>query len=219
MKIVSVILARGGSKGIPKKNVIDLCGHPLIYFVINTSLNSNVNETWVSTDDDEIARISESLGVKVIKRPVELAQDNSSSEDALMHFANNVEFDILVFIQPTSPLIIPSDINKGIKMMDVYDSVFSAYVDDWKGLWNENLDPIHWDVYNRPRRQEIGKIYVENGAFYITKRSNLLKSKLRYSGKIGVIIMPFLRSLQIDNYDELDLIRSLIEKGFFKEKQ
>ena len=114
MKIVSVILARGGSKGIPRKNTMDLKGKPLISYAINASIRSKVTETWVSTDDYIISTISRNLGANILQRPSNLATDTSQSEDALLHFADNVDFDILVFIQPTSPLLEYKYINKGI---------------------------------------------------------------------------------------------------------
>ena len=109
MKIVSVILARGGSKGIPQKNIVNLNGKPLIQYSIDASNNSNVEETWVSTDCSKIKKISLTLGANVLDRPTHLATDISSSDSALLHFAENVDFEILVFIQPTSPLIKAND--------------------------------------------------------------------------------------------------------------
>ena len=95
MKIVSVILARGGSKGIPQKNIVTLNGKPLIQYSIDASNNSNVEETWVSTDCSKIKKISLSLGANVLDRPTHLATDISSSDSALLHFAENVDFEIL----------------------------------------------------------------------------------------------------------------------------
>ena len=98
-----MITARGGSKEIPKKNIINVCGYPLIWYVINASKNSRVNETWVSTDDEHIKQISKKYDCNVIDRPSKMATDSSKSEEALIHFAKNNIFDIIVFIQPTSP--------------------------------------------------------------------------------------------------------------------
>ena len=95
MKTISLILARGGSKGIPNKNIIDLNGNPLLYYTTNASLNSNVNETWVSTDCDKIKKVAQIIGCKVIDRPKEISGDNSKSDEALVHFAENVDFDIV----------------------------------------------------------------------------------------------------------------------------
>lgn len=210
-KIVSVILARGGSKGIPQKNIVDINGQPLISYTIETSINSNVSKTWVSTDNDEIKSISLKYGAKVLDRPLKYATDISKSEDALLHFANNVDFDILVFIQPTSPLLKPKYINEGIKMIDQYDSVFSVYKEHWLPRWSKDIKPINWDINNRPRRQDKNEQYVENGAFYITKKENLIKSNLRYSGNIGIVEMPFEESFQIDNKNDLKLIQNIIK--------
>ena len=114
--------------------------------MINASKNSKVNETWVSTDDPVIKSISLEYGCKVIDRPSRLASDYSKSEDALIHFAKNIEFDLLIFIQPTSPLLTYEDINGGLDMMDKYESVFSAYREHWLPRWNKSVKPIGWDL-------------------------------------------------------------------------
>ena len=211
MKVCSIILARGGSKEIPKKNIINLNGKPLVWYSIMASNESIVNETWLSTDDDEIKSAAEQFGANVIDRPKSISGDFSKSEEALLHFAENVEFDILVFIQPTSPFINSLDINSGLKMLKIYDSIFSAYSQHWLPVWDENISPVGWDTYERPMRQDVGKTYVENGAFYITTKKLLLQNKNRYSGNIGIYEMPFLRSLQIDSYEDLFFIRKLIK--------
>ncbi len=210
MKIVSVILARGGSKGIPGKNIIDLNGKPLLYYSIQASVDSNVSKTFVSTDDDEISNVALDYGISVIDRPDELATDTAQSEDALLHFAEIIDFDKLVFIQPTSPLLKSSDINKGIEMLDSYDSIFSGYKEEWTSKWSNDMKPINWDGKNRPRRQDAEDVYVENGAFYITSKDRLLKSGYRYSGKIGCVEMPFNRSFQIDTLEDLELVEKII---------
>ena len=213
MKIVSVILARGGSKGIPSKNIIDLKGKPLISYTIQASQKSNVDSTWVSTDCPTIKTISEALNANVIDRPKEISGDFSKSEEALLHFSKKIDFDILVFIQPTSPLLKSEDINQGIKLLlndNKCSSVFSVYKQHWLPKWSLDIEPLNWDVKNRPMRQEVDEEYIENGAFYITKKNDLLNSKLRYSGKKNVVIMPYLRSFQIDTLDDLNLIEGLL---------
>tara|TARA_R110002074_G_scaffold393424_2_gene579823 strand:- start:1952 stop:2599 length:648 start_codon:yes stop_codon:yes gene_type:complete len=212
MKIVSLILARGGSKGIPRKNLIPLNGKPLLYYSITNSQKAKVNETWVSTEDDEMKKISLSYGAKVLDRPSEMSKDTSKCEEALLHFAANVDFDILVFIQNTSPLVNPEEINDGIRKVKSgeFDSVFSAYLEHWVPRWSTDITPIEWKTSARPRRQQKPEVYVENGAFYITTRKNLLESGVRYSGKIGVVEMPASRSFQIDTLDEAKLIEKLM---------
>tara|TARA_R100000008_G_C3576719_1_gene165736 strand:- start:608 stop:1240 length:633 start_codon:yes stop_codon:yes gene_type:complete len=210
MKIVSLIPARGGSKGISNKNIVDINGKPLIYYTINAALNcEHVKETWVSTDCENIADISDSYGAEVIWRPKELANDIIMPDASLVHFANNVDFDIIVFIQPTSPLLESKYIDMGLSLMEKYDSVFSVYEDHWLPKW-ENNKPYGWDINNRPRRQDAKKLYVENGAFYITTKKNLLDSELRYSGNIGMVEMPYEKSFQVDSINDLKLIRKLL---------
>jgi len=215
-KFVSVILARKGSKGIPDKNIILLDNKPLIAYAIEASLLSKCDETWVSTDGESIKEVSLKYGAKVLERPEEFASDKSSSESALIHFANNIECDYIVFIQPTSPLLLSTDINCGIKMISPYDSVFSGYKEEWSSRWSSDMKTINWNGKDRPRRQDAKDMYVENGAFYITSKKNLLESKSRYSGKIGCVEMSFYRSFQLDTYEDLSFLRKII--SCFKSK-
>jgi N-acylneuraminate cytidylyltransferase len=212
MKIVSVILARGGSKSIPKKNIVIVKDKPMIYYTIMSSINSNVDSTWVCTDDLEISNISKENGAKVLMRPAELATDTSSSEDSLLFFASKISFDILVFIQPTSPLLKSKYINEAILLLknNVYDSVFSVSLEHWVPRWTKDMQPINWDIDKRPRRQDKEDCFIENGAFYATRKKSLLKSKLRYSGRIGKVIMPYSEGFQVDSYDDLAIIEKLI---------
>ena len=212
MKIVSVILARGGSKGVPNKNIMLLKDKPLIQYSIDASLSSRVNETWVSTDSEKIKKIALKCGADVLDRPNELATDTSSSDEALLHFSEHVDFDILVFLQPTSPLILAKDINQGLDLLfsSSYDSLFSVYKEHWLPRWSLKMQPNNWDINHRPMRQDIDELFVENGACYISTREQLLSSKLRYGGKIGYIEMPLHRSFQIDTNDDLELVKKLL---------
>jgi CMP-N,N'-diacetyllegionaminic acid synthase len=211
MNIKSLILARGGSKGIPKKNIMDINGKPLISYTINSCLKSQANNVWVSTDSHEIRDIAEIYGANTILRPEQISGDKNKSEEALLHFAENIDFDILVFVQPTSPLLLEQDIDDGLNIMKIhnYDSVFSAYKEHWIPRWNLNITPDNWDPKNRPMRQDMSEKYVENGAFYIMKKEHILSGQ-RYGNKIGVVEMPLCRSFQIDTYDDLDLIKKLL---------
>jgi N-acylneuraminate cytidylyltransferase len=210
MKTVSLILARGGSKGIPDKNVTPLKGKPLLQYVVDASKKSNAEETWVSTDCRNIMNAADDLGAYVIRRPEHISQDDSKSDEALIHFANNISFDRLVFIQPTSPLLEAEDINAGLIKMDNYDSVFSVYKEHWIPEWDLDGTPHGWDLNDRPMRQDVPETYVENGAFYITTKEALLKTGLRYSGSMGMVEMPKQRSFQVDTYDDLTLIEKLL---------
>ena len=94
--------------------------------------------------------------------------------------------------------------------MNEYDSVFSVYKEHWVPRWTKEVNPDGWDANNRPMRQQMDEKYVENGAFYITKKDNLLQSKLRYSGNIGVVEMPLYKSFQIDTEEDLVLIGNML---------
>jgi len=220
MKVVSLIPARGGSKGIPRKNIKNLNGKPLISYVINSSLMSKyVEETYVSTEDEEIARISEKFGARIIKRPSNLATDKTSSEEVLIHFANEVDFDILVFLQCTSPLTKEVDIDGALDLFFTrkYDSVLSVCQDDGGFLcggflWDENGKSFNYNYKNRPRRQDMKKLYRENGAIYIIDRENLLKSKSRLTGKIGLYKMPRQRSFEIDEPEDFEFLNKIFSQ-------
>jgi len=214
MKTVALILARGGSKGIPQKNIIDINKKPLLEYTITTAKKSNVEKVWVSTDCKDIKSVALNLGAEVLDRPKEFATDTSKSEDALIHFSKKVSFDFLVFLQATSPLVSFKDINKGLEMIydknKNYDSIFSAYKEHWLPRWSQDINPVNWEINKRPMRQDVEELFVENGAFYITTYKAFQKSSLRYSGKIGIVEMPFSRSFQVDTKDDLSLIKRLI---------
>jgi len=211
MILKSIILARGGSKGIPKKNLVEVGGKPLLTYAIDAARDSNANDVWVSTDDKDIMAAAAENGAKVIVRPNDISQDDSKSDEALVHFAKAIDFDVLVFIQPTSPLLEAGDINKGLELMNDYDSVFSVYREHWVPRWSLEVSPLGWNINNRPMRQDKEEVWVENGAFYITTREQLLNSKLRYGGRVGVVEMPLSRSFQIDTYDALNLINKILK--------
>lgn len=215
MKIVSLIPARKGSKGIKNKNLIDLCGRPLIHYSIQASINSIVEETWVSSDSDEILETSKNLGAYTIKRPKELSEDNSTSESVLIHFAKNIDFDILVFIQCTVPLIKSEDINKGIAKMKSFDSVVSV-TETNQMFWDSN-GPLY-NINNRLRRQNSLKRYLETGSFFITTKKKLIETKNRLSGKIGFLEIPKHRSFDIDDYDDLKIVKSIMNSNEFHDE-
>lgn len=208
MSNFGIILARGGSKGIPNKNILNVAGFPLISYTISAA--KCLDDVYVSTDSDDISDIAKSYGAKILKRPKEFATDSSKSEDALTHFCENILCDNVVFIQPTSPLLEPDDIVNGLSLLDNYDSIFSGYKEHWIPRWDDNA-PYDWDINQRPMRQDKKELIVENGAFYISSRENILKYENRYSGKIGYHLMPYSRSFQLDNYDDLIIINALLK--------
>jgi len=221
MKIVSLIPARGGSKGIPMKSLVLLGGRPLISYVLWASMMSKIDETWVSTDNDEIRQASLCEGAKVLDRPVALAQDDSSTEDVMLHFAGKVDFDVIVLIQPTSPMVTSEQINNGLQMFATgeYDSLFSAVKTNDMLLWYENQTfkrplPLNYNPSNRGFRQTRERhIFVETGGFYITTRKQLLESRCRVGGRIDIVEVPFWTSFQVDTLEDLENIEKMMRRG------
>ena len=166
MNIVAIIPARGGSKAIPRKNLINFCGKPLMLWSIEQARHSRyINNVFVSSDNDEILSVARKAGAGAIIRPKRIAGDKSSSDDALLHALDKIEgsqnekVDLIVFLQATSPLRLPEDIDQAIKMLIVKkaDSLFSAAKLEDFCLWKESrgkLESMTYDHLNRGRRQE-----------------------------------------------------------------
>lgn len=214
MKTIALIPARGGSERIPKKNIINLCGKPLISYSIETAKKCRfVDEVWVSTDNKEIAKISKGLGANVLMRPPEFSTATASSEEALLHLADKVNFDIMVFMQATSPLTLPKHIEEGIEIIkDRQADSCLAVSEDVRFYWNAQRKPINYNPMHRPRTQEKERWYKETGAFYITTKDQLLKSKCRIGGRIEFVIVPEQFSYEIDTYNDLKLIEKIISQ-------
>ena len=217
-KVVTLIPARAGSKGIKNKNLVELGGIPLLSYSCRASRASDSIETWVSTNCDDISRLAKKEGCKVLRRPENLCTDQSKSDDALVHFSENVDFDILVFLQATSPFISSDDINKGIEMVHSkkFDSVFAVSKEDWAPRWTSSVKPLNWDINNRPMRQDVDSVYVESGGLYVTTNLQLKSSKLRYGGKMGFIKIPLVRNIDINSPDDIELAKAvIISQEFF----
>jgi len=214
--ILAIIPARGGSKGIPRKNIRLLCGKPLIAYTIEAALNSKlINRVFVSTEDEEITKVSKKYGAEVISRPTELAQDDTPSFPVFQHAIRHLEEvkdyhpEIIVVLQPTSPLRIVEDIDRAIEgfMESKYDSIVSVCEVEHPPQWmytlaGNRLKPLIKDGENVIRRQDAPKVYRLNGAVHVTSRDIMMK-KNRVLGKdTGAYIMPLERSIDIDT--ELD---------------
>ena len=215
-KIFTIIPARGGSKRLPRKNLMPFAGEPLIAYSIEQAKKSSlVSRVIVSTDDDEIADVSSKYGAEIILRPDELSCDTSSSEDALLHVLDNIEQsgqetpDLVIFLQCTSPLRNDDDIGKAIMTLieNDADSLFSACRFD-KYIWyevNGKLQSINYDYNNRWREQDFPVQYRENGSIYVFKPWVLRKFNNRLGGKIAIYEMDVLNSFQIDTLQDFKL--------------
>ena len=216
-KILSIIPARGGSKGLRKKNIINLLGKPLIAWSIEASMSSEyISKTIVSSDDDEVLEIAKRYKSETIKRPNELATDDSSSEEVVKHVLEFVKesFEFLVLLQPTSPLRDKTDIDMAfrklisinatslISLKEFDNKVLKSFIekDDGfiEGLVNNN--------YPFMRRQDLPKIYLSNGAIYIVKVDEFIKNNSFFTDKTIPFLMDDAKSVDIYSIEDLNEI-------------
>jgi CMP-N,N'-diacetyllegionaminic acid synthase len=220
-KVIAIILARGGSKGIPRKNVLDFAGHPLVaWTVIQAKLAKEVDEVYISSDSDEILNIAKEYGAKVIKRPEEISGDSAKSEDAIIHALSILGEDqeMIVMLEPTAPLRKLNDLDNCIKMFrnEGWDSCFSgALLQDfllWKKDINGDLVSINYDYKNQGPRQEREPDFVENGAIFIFKPEIMINEKNRFGGKIGLFPNHFWQSFEIDDSEDWEFVELIFTK-------
>lgn len=214
MKTAALIPLRGGSKSIPKKNIKPLAGKILSAWTLEAAAAcSGINTVYVSTDSSEIASVVESLGlgIKVIMRPARYATDEASTESVMLHFMSQVDFDLLVTIQATSPLLTSSDLDNALVQFRCQrlDSMLSA-VRIKRFFWNDDATPINYDPLHRPRRQDFRGTLMENGAFYITQRNILEDHQCRLGGRIGIYEMDESAAVEIDEPDDWARVESLL---------
>jgi N-acylneuraminate cytidylyltransferase len=221
MKTIAVIPARGGSKGIPRKNVIEIAGKPMLAWNIEAAKASRfVDAVYVSTDDAEIAEVARHYGAGVIDRPAELANDTATSESALVHAlelvkAEGDEPDLLVFMQCTSPLTATEDIDNAIqKLLDEKADSCLTVTDFHYFVWKEQADGtadgINHDKRFRPRRQDREPQFVENGAIYVMKVPGFLAANHRFFGKTVISKMPQERCFEIDEPVDLKIAEGML---------
>ncbi|HVM73382.1 MAG TPA: acylneuraminate cytidylyltransferase family protein [Candidatus Paceibacterota bacterium] len=220
-KVVALVPLRGGSKSIPYKNIKEIGGMPLAYWVLKAATDSpSISEVYVSTEDPKIKEVVESLGlgVKVIKRPEELAQDLTTTDAVMMHFMQEVpDFDILFTIQATSPLTTEAELEAALDhfLKNDHDSMLTG-VRTKRFFWTDDGVAHNYDYKNRPMRQQFKGTIMENGAFYITKKETLEREKNRLGGSIGVYEMPPHFAVELDEPEDWVEVEKLLlarEKG------
>lgn len=214
MKTAALIPLRSGSKSIPKKNIKPLAGKILAAWTLEAAATcSEINTVYVSTDSCEIADIVQSLGlgIQVIMRPAVYATDEASTESVILHFMSQIDFNLLVTIQATSPLLTDSDLDNALVQFrrQHLDSMFSA-VRTKRFFWNDDATPINYDPLHRPRRQDFRGTLMENGAFYITHRKILQDQQCRLGGKIGVYEMNEATAVEIDEPEDWERAEGLL---------
>lgn len=216
--ILAIIPARGGSKGIPRKNLQKINGKSLVEHAICHALSSQyINKVLVSTEDSEIAEIAKRPGVEVMGRISEFIHDDSVQEvDRLLIWTvkelekAGLKIDIIVLLYPTSPLRKVITIDEAIKKVveDGYDSVLSLY-EDTTYLWRkvgDIVEPINYDPKKRgPRQKEHWNQWAENKAIYVMTRDLLMNTGCRLGGKIGYVEMSKMESIDVDKPEDLIL--------------
>ena len=210
MECLAIIPARGGSKGIPRKNIHPLGGKPLIAYSIEQVRRARlINRVVVSTDDTEIAAVSQGYGAEVVWRPAKISSDSASSESALLHTLEHLQKsegykpDILAFIQCTSPLTLAEDIDGTIQtLLDEGADSALAVTPFHYFLWMEqasgDIIGINHDKQVRLLRQEREPQFLETGAVYSMRVSGFIQARHRFFGKTAIYIMPPERHLEID---------------------
>ena len=224
MKVLAIIPARGGSKGIPRKNLRLLDGKPMIEYTIKAALNSKqITRAIITTEDDEIIQVSKKLNIEVIKRPKKLANDSSALEPVMKHVLEylrhkeNYKPELIVLLQPTSPLRNSNHIDESIlklkkNQLDSILSVSESKALVWKKQKETQISPITYDPFNRKNRQKMNDKVLENGAIYITKTKTLFKSKNRLGGKISIYKMSFWNSFDINTLEDFINVENIIKK-------
>jgi CMP-N-acetylneuraminic acid synthetase len=193
MNIIGITPARGGSKGIPKKNIKVISGKPLIAWTIESAKESKVLDRYVvSTEDEEILQVVREYSTDVIRRPLELATDEATTLSVLQHLVENIPCDIVVLLQATSPIRRPGLIDECIKEFidNEYDSLATGFTCKYVEYGKNNL-----------RRQDVQGFFYDDGNVYVIK-ADLVRSGERYGNKIGKKIISRWENIEVD--DEFD---------------
>jgi N-acylneuraminate cytidylyltransferase len=226
---VAFIPVRGGSKSIPLKNIKPISGKPLVYWTVKAACGCKcIDKVYVATDSKKIRETVESFKcgidsglfekVEVIGRSAESASDTASTEFAMLEFANDYDFDNIALVQATSPLLQAEDLDRGFKAFESEgtDSVLSVVRQKrfhWKNDENGYAHPSNYDVFHRPRRQEFDGYLVENGAFYICSKADLIKYQNRVFGNIKAVEMSEDTFFEIDEPSDWLIIEALMKKN------
>lgn len=219
MSVVAIIPARGGSKGVPGKNLRPVGGRPLVVRAVDAArAAAGIDRVVVSTDDDAIAAAARDAGAEVVVRPADLSGDTASSESALLHALDALDpagdrIDVVVFIQATSPFIDPRDLDAAVaRVASGSDDVVLSVVETYAFLWRETAEGavgVNHDHSFRPRRQDREPHYQETGAFYVMRAAGFREARYRFFGRVGVVQVDERRAIEIDDEEQLRISDAL----------
>ena len=201
--ILGLIPARGGSKGVPGKNVKSIYGRPLMAWTIMRARESErIDRIIVSTDSDDIAKVAIDCGVEVLKRPEYLASDTASTQDVMVHSLQNYPADTLVLLQPTSPFRSKGLIDRCIDQFERgdYDSLATGFICDYKEYGTNTLP-----------RQQIEGFFYDDGNVYVIKAKNILAGD-RYGKNIGYYYTDRYENAEIDDLYDFWLLEEILRK-------
>ena len=217
---IAIIPARGGSKGIPGKNLINIAGKPLVAWSIEHALKSTlIDAVWVTSDSQEILDVASNYGANTILRPDDISDDLSTSESAWIHALDEIEkkhtVNLVVGMQATSPIRGDNDLDRAIRKFydNKLDSLLSVTeVEDyfeWR-LGVTGAESTNYDFKDRKRRQDIEAKYLENGSFYLFPPRLIREKNNRLGGKIGIFEQERYKMYQIDNVGDVALCEAIL---------
>ena len=214
MSTVCFIPARGGSKGVTKKNLQTINGKSLLEWAVEKARQSfDADRIIVSSDCDEILHEAFKLGVKAHKRPVQFAADETSSEDTILNFleTSEIEIDRMIFIQCTAPFFEPDEIRCVLdRLENGFDSAFVAYPThdfQWRISASGEALPLEAEYFFRKRRQDQESRFVEAGSVYGFLTSSFLKYKTRFCGRVALVPFVSGKKFEIDSWADLEFAR------------
>ena len=226
MTVLGVVTARGGSKGIPRKNLVDLGGKPLLAWTAEAALASRLDRVVLSTEDETIAEVGLGLGLEVpLLRPAELATDGALSIHVVQHMLAALADDdvtAVMLLQPTAPFRTTADIDGSIELFtrSGADSVISLVPVDGhhpaRMKFIEDgmvIDPPYVEAYENQPRQELRPVYIKNGAIFITRRDDVESGSFKGQRSMAWV-MPHERSVNIDGPFDLAIARAILAGTF-----
>ncbi len=202
---LAVIPARGGSKGIPKKNILSIRGKPLIAWSIEAACASaSIDKAIVSTDSDEIAAVAREFGAEVLRRPAELATDEATTIAVIQHVAACIEdAQVFVVLQPTSPLRAPGLIDECVQIFETggYDNLATGFCCKYR----------EFGSHDNERRQDYQGFFYDDGNVYVLARK-LVEQGRWYGNKIARHVIPRPMNYEIDDAVDLVVLDALLAR-------
>lgn len=224
---IAFVPVRGGSKGIPDKNIKLFLGKPLVFWTLSElEKTKSIDKIILATDSMKITNVVESFNfkkVQIFHRSSDNASDTSSTESVILEYLNDVGLNLeynFMLVQATSPLTTTKDYSESLDLFlsGGYDSVLSC-ARIKRFFWNEQGEPMNYDFNKRPRRQDFEGTLIENGSLYISKVKNIIRHQNRISGNIGVYVMPEFTAVEIDEEEDWIIAESLMRKHLLKNRE